>query len=246
MKMIIIVFILALSACASSAPPAVTPSHMITLPGQGSMVILGMAARQSSRANEIALAKETAARKASMYHRVFAGKVERSYVGIGYFDYIQDSQTWVEYDQLLERYMDRLSFDEDKDIFRDANGNVFIRFTYPVSFPERINYQPLRDNIGRPEWVSKPPAEISGFKAGVGRSGRLDRFTDTVTKSYEAAAVAIASRISTVVTTEDITIYNQSSQNISSRSEAVMTNFLVLETWIDPQTRAVYTLAIAR
>ena len=246
MKMIaVVVFILSLCACAIS-PPAVAPaSHMITLPGQNSLVILGVSARQSSRANEVAIAKETAARKASMFHRVFATKTERQYIGVGFFDYIQDSYSLVEYDEQLEKYMERLNFDEDKDVFRDANGNVFIRFTYPVSFPGRIEYNFERDYSGRPGWVSRPPVEISGFIAGVGRSGRLDRFADTVTQSYEAAAIAIASRMSTTMSTEDTAHQNQGTLNIDRKSEAVISNFLVLETWEEPQTRAIFTLAIA-
>jgi hypothetical protein len=152
----------------------------------------------------------------------------------------------VEYDQQLEKYIERLNFDPDKDVMRDNNGNVFIWFTYPETFPGSISYRFGTRSGGRPDWIRQPPEEINGFVAGVGRSGRLDRFADTFTRSYEAAALAIAARISTEILTEDTAIQNQAALQVRRQSMADMTHFLILETWIDPQTRAVYTLAIAR
>jgi hypothetical protein len=245
-KLLLVVFALTLCACASSGAPGTPVSHIITHPNQGNLVILGVSARLSTRANELAAATEMAARKAAMYHGLTASLEEVQIIGASFFDYVHDTHSWVDYDRQLERYMDRLSFDPDKDLVRDSNGNVFIRFNYPAAFPANIRYQSDRDPDGRPEWIRRPPEEINGFVAGVGRSGRLDRFADTFTRSYEAAALAIAARISTTIEIEGSTIQNQTTSQFHRHSIANMTQFLIIETWIDPQTRAVYTLAIAQ
>jgi hypothetical protein len=245
-SLVIIAFVLILCACVTSETPETPVSHIITQPNQDSLVILGVSARLSTRANEVAVATEMAARKVAMYHGLIASFEEVQIIGAGFFDYVHDIHSWVNYDQQLEKYMDRLSFDPDKDLFRDSRGNVFIRFSYPAIFPGIINYQFEKRADGRPEWIRQPPGEINGFIAGVGRSGRLERFADTFTKSCEAAAVAIAANISTMIETTDMTIENQTALQFHRQSMANMTHFFILETWIDPQTGAVYTLAIAQ
>ena len=86
---------------------------------------------------------------------------------------------------------------------------------------------------------------IGNFYAGVGFSGRQLRQSDTIARSYESAVVAIVSQISTTVRTRD-TSTGSSSQSMTQRSRGNLSNFTVLEIWIDPDTRAVSTLAVAR
>jgi hypothetical protein len=245
-RLLIIALAFILCSCASSDGPGTPVSHIITHPNHGGLVIIGVSARLSTRVNELAAATEVAARKAAMYHGLTASFEEVQIIGAGFFDYVHDTHSWVDYDRQLERYIERLSFDPDKDLFRDSNGNVFIRFTYPETFPGNISYQLGTWFDGRPEWIRQPPEEISGFIAGVGRSGRLDRFADTFTRSFEAAALAIAARIYTEIEAEDTIIQSRTTLQFRRQSIANMTHFLILETWIDPQTMAVYTLAIAR
>ena len=246
-KLILTASALALFACATSGTPGTPVSnHIKTLPNQGSLVILGVSARLSTRANEIAAAKEMAARKAAMYHGLTASFEEVQFIGAGFFDYVHDTHSWVDYDRQLEWHMEKLSFDPKRDLFRDNNGNVFIRFIYPAAFPGRISYQFGTRADGRPDWIRQPPGEIHGFIAGVGRSARLFRFADTFSRSFEAAALAIAAKISTEIETRDSAGHYRTEVEFRRQSIASMTNFLILETWIDPQTRAVYTLAIAR
>ena len=193
------------------------------------------------------MASEVAARQISMHHGLTASFEEVQFIGARFFDFAHDRFSKVYYDQKLESRVERLSFDPDRDFYRDNNGNVFIRFTYPAAFPAIINHQFKNESTGRPEWIRRPPDTINGFMAGVGRSGRLYRFADTFVRSQEAAAISIASRISTTIETEETVILNfQSTLQFRRLSTASMTHFLVLETWIDPQTRAVYTLAIAQ
>ena len=230
--------------CATKGNP---PSYsMITLPGQSTLTIIGASGRQLLHPEEIAIAQEEAARKVSMYYGVTASAVELMNIGSGFLEYEYDSYSWVDYEHPYENFTNRLSFDEKKDVFRDSNGNIFIRFSYPAAFPGNVSYQFEKGRDGRPAWINRPPSEIAGFTAGVGHSGRLERFSDTFRASYEAAAVAIASTASTFIGTDNVSTLNHSETQIYRQSIGRLTNFLVLETWVDPKTRAVYTLAIAR
>jgi len=255
MKYFTLLFAVLICTCASNTGSAGNSTgggqvdlspFLLTLPRQGELVILGVSGRQSSKDDEIYLAKEDAARKVSMYNGVWASTRTIQNIGSGLFDYYVDSEAYVEYDRNLERYMDALSYDADRDVIRNEDGAIFIRFTYPAAFPGNIDYSFRRNPDGSPEWTNRPPQEIGGFIAGVGRSGRLSRFGDTVMKSYEDAATSIASKVSTSVTTSDSSSLYQNQSVIRSRSSGNLTQFLVLETWIDPNNRAVYTLAIAR
>jgi len=222
-------------------------SHIITLPESGNLIILGVAGRQLTRERELNAAKEDAARKASMYHWVYGTLVEWQYVGPGFLDYDVGSANWLAYDEQLEFYMDRLTFDPNKDLTRDHNGVTYIRFSYPANFPGYIGYWIGKNPDGSPEWTTRPPDSINGFTAGVGRSGRQERFSNTVRRSYEAAVISIVSKVSTSsMETTDISLQNQTESQISRQSSAILNNFLVLEIWTDPETGAVWTLAIAR
>jgi hypothetical protein len=195
---------------------------------------------------ELDIAKEDAARKASMYHWVYGTLVEWQYIGPGFLDYDVGSASWLDYDEQLEVYMDRLKFDPNKDLTRDNNGVTYIRFSYPANFPGYIGYSFGKNPDGSPEWTTRPPDSINGFVAGVGHSGRQVRFADTVRKSYEAAVISIVSKVSTVMVTTDTSLQGQAESQISRQSSGTLSNFLVLEIWVDPETMAVWTLAIAR
>ena len=221
-------------------------SSFLTLPKSNELVILGVAGRQSSREAEINIAREDAARKASMYHSAWASVSAMQSIGSGYFDYVVGSETQLDYDQNLEPYMARLNFDPDRDIYRNNDGAVFIRFSYPAAFPGAIDYGFRRSRDGSPEWITQPPFEIGGFKTGVGSSGRQERLGDTIKRSYEAAAAAIVSYYDTSIETRDTTVGAQYSSQIIRQSSGYLENFIILEIWIDPRSRAVYTLAVAK
>jgi len=142
--------------------------------------------------------------------------------------------------------MNRLQFDPDKDLARDRDGVTYIRFSYPANFPGTINHRSVENPDGSPEWTTRPPDMINGFIAGVGRSGRQERFSNTVRRSYEAAVISIVSKVSTSMETSDTAIQSQTETQIRRQSSGTLSNFLVLEIWVDPETRAVWTLAIAR
>ena len=263
-RLIIIGIVFTLFACASLPTSITEKASNITLPGRsgsstagdtstittlpqsGNLIIFGVAGRQSTREGEVNIAKEDAARKASMYHRVSGTSVGWQYVGSGYLDYDVGSASWLEYDEELEVYINKLTFDPDKDITRDSDGVTYIRFSYPANFPGNINYRSMETLDGSPEWTTRPPININGFIAGVGRSGKQERFADTVRRSYEAAVISIVSKLSTTMETTDTVLQNQTESQIRGQSSATLSNFLVLEIWVDPETGAVWTLAIAR
>jgi len=251
-KIAIVCVALAFCACASSGSvdtgqvSAVTADeYWITLPGPRSIVIIGASGRQQRRQTEIDNALEDAARKAAMYHGVQVRSEHVQDIGANFFDYFASSEIELDYDKELEKYKDKLVFDESRDILTRNNG-VFIRFTYPESFPGRINYGFSRNQDGSPAWTTNPPKEISGFTVGVGHSGRQLYLRDTFEKSYNAAAADIVSKLSTVMTTSGVSAEGHTTSRIHQQSSGRLSYFLVLETWIDPKTQAVWTLAIAR
>jgi hypothetical protein len=115
-----------------------------------------------------------------------------------------------------------------------------------VSFPGNISYKFAHNQNGSPVWTTNPPKEINGFIAGVGYSGRQFYIKDTFEKSCSAAAADIVSMLSTVITTSGVSADGYSSSLIRQESKGYLSHFLVLETWIDPKTQAVWTLAIAQ
>jgi len=242
----VITLVLALCACAGVKSNSSAAETIVTLPEPGNLIILGVAGRQSSREMELDIAKEDAARKASMYHKVSGTFVEWQNLGSGFWDYDVGSASWLEYDEDLELYKNRLSFDPDKDLTRDSDGVTYIRFSYPAIFPGNINYSFEKNQDGSPEWTSRPPDRINDFISGVGHSGRQGRFADTVRKSYEAAVIAIVSKVSTSMEISDTSFQGQIELYTRRQSSGTLSNFLVIEIWIEPETQAVWTLAIAR
>jgi hypothetical protein len=220
-------------------------SHWITQPGQGGLTIIGVSGRQFKQETEIEIAREDAAKKAAMYHGIYATYESIQNVGGGFLDYYIESSSTVEYDQEIEKYQDKLSFNPERDIF-DDEGVLFVRFTYPVAFPEKITYFSGKNPDGKPEWTTRPPKTIGGFNVGVGFSGRQLRLSDTIIKSYEAAVIALVSRSSTAITTGAILAGNYSATAIHRQSAGNLKNFAVIEMWIDPASKAVWTLAVAQ
>ena len=209
-----------------------------------------MSGKQIDRETEIAVAREDAARKAAMYHGVQVEAETVQSIGSGFLDHYIKSQINLEYDQQFEKYMDKLTFDPKHDVTNgeiDGKSVVFIRFTYPAVFPGGIIYSSGKKPNGSPEWISHPPASSGNFILGVGHSGRQLRLGDTILKSYESAAAAIAAQISTTIeTAEQIdTGAYQNTSAIVRKSAGNLRHFAVIETWIDPDNLNVWTLAVA-
>jgi len=220
-------------------------SFWITLPRPGSLVIIGVSGRQSKRELEIELAREDAARKAAMYHSVWADVEDIQNIGPHSLNYFINYEINLDYDRDLEKYAEKLTFNSNRDVL-NIDGSVFIRFSYPSSFPAGISYGFAREADGSPEWVRNPPEEIDGFITGVGFSGKRFYLRDTFEKSCDAAVAALVSRVSTVVTVEMISEEDRNTLFSYQQSTGRLDHFFVLEIWVDPKDKSVWTLAIAR
>jgi hypothetical protein len=220
-------------------------SFWITLPAQGSLIIIGASGRQSKREAEIELAREDAARKAAMYHSVLASIENTQNIGPHSLNYYTDYEINLDYDRDLAKYAASLTFNPNRDVLR-VDGGVFIRFSYPYSFPAGISYNFAREADGSPKWVRRPPEEIGGFITGVGFSGRQFYLKDTFEKSCDAAVAALVSRLSTAVSVDMASDRNWNSVLSYQRSIGRLNHFLVLEIWVDPKNQSVWTLAIAQ
>lgn len=230
----------------AESPDSAQSNYWLTVPQSGKLIIVGVTGVQQKRETEIAAAREDAARKIAMYHGVRAVSEHVQSVGSGFLDYYVDSATSMEYDQEIEKYIDQLTYDPERDVLKFDNV-ICIRFSYPVNFPGGdINYSFERNHNGRPEWTFRPPQEINGLNVGVGFARRQSRMRDTIVKSYESAVAALVTSLSAKVTANVTSAENQNSSRHHQTSEGHLANFLVLETWIEPDTRAVWTLAVAK
>jgi hypothetical protein len=231
------------SAGASSAGGA-SVNYWVTPPETSSLVIIGVSGRQSRRDAEIEVARQDAARKASIFHGVYATFEMEQNTGSSFFDSSASSRITIDYDDQLEKYMDKLTFDPQSDIV-DTGNTVFIRFRYPAVFPGKISYSFGKNSNGNPEWTTRQPGEINGFPAGVGFARRQQRVNDTISRSYENAIVNIISA-SSVITTSQVATNSRGETYILQKSEGRLENFVILETWIEPETQSVWTLVVAQ
>jgi len=162
----------------------------------------------------------------------------------------------LEYDvEGANQYIESLKFDPDKksDIVEVENA-VIIRTTYPVSLSNPILYWPTYSGAEKkPSWVDYPPVAIPGYDIGIGYSDRRSSTAETWKKSYDEAIFSLVRSVDASSTSEEINIINSASLFGSSRttedftySLRTLADFYVLDTWMDPKTKAVWTLAVAR
>jgi hypothetical protein len=244
----------------ANQPPAVRPKetvkspmeeqqssgHWITGQRDNQFIIIGISGRLSRPNDEIEAAKKDAARKAAMFHGV-QGSVEHINSGSGnFFDYVANSKLELNYDTNYEPYIERLSFNPETDVIRGP-GAVFVRMKYNAANSVPVNYAAKKNN-GRPTWInSRDLPEIPDYTVAVGYAGRRSRFTDTVNASCDSAAARLIESASTQVETRVNSIAGQSSSAaVYVHSEGRLSNFQIIEFWIDPDNGSVSTLAIAR
>ncbi|MCL1992241.1 MAG: hypothetical protein FWG66_04770 [Spirochaetes bacterium] len=228
------------------APPApdIGGDFWVTMPGAGGLTIVGVSGPQLSEETAINNARQHAARNASMFHRVEASFSSRQVIGTGIFNFENVSEYTITYDKNLEPFMERLDHDPDRDVLR-AGGTTGIRFSYPASLPAPVSFSTARNPDGSPSWTTMPPV-ISGYLVGVGHAGRRLRVGDTYASSVNAAIASIVSQILTITTARQEEVNSIITTVHTLESRGVLANFFVLETWLDPVSLSVWTLAIAR
>jgi len=224
-----------------------------TTPLDGDLIIIGGAGQYMKRQDGINAALQDAARKAAFYDSVGGSIQETERVGSGIFDYVNKVDTQlnpVEADLLP--IIESFQFDPEQDVL-EVDWSIFVRVRYPHSIPlavKRIHVS--RD--ARPDWVLSPPGEINGYPAAVGFANPREKVHNTYIASYEGAIFAIISTTGIQVR-GDTSTYGDNQSIFSSfgmdeigtsMSKGTLKGFYVLDTWLDPETKGVYTLAIAR
>jgi hypothetical protein len=210
----------------------------------GAFIIIGVSGRLTRAADEIPVAKEDAARKAAMYQGIQGSLISTSTSGAIFIDYSANSTLDLKYDTNYDQYMDRLSFDQDKDVIR-GNGATYIRFKYDISGPG-IVYNPVK-STGRPEWTySRNLPQFPGYETVMGFARKRERMRNTIKASCDSAVAELIRTISSRLTVDLRSQTNSSSTSTSIYSEGSLVNFHVLEFWIDKDSGGVYTLAAAR
>jgi hypothetical protein len=251
----------------SRAPAAVSPGEALngypvlpapgfwdTSPSAEFLFFIGASAIRSDREESVRLALEDAARKVAMYHFLEGRYESRVETGSGFLEYYTDTVSGLDYDEDYLKYTGDLVYDSERDILEWENS-LFLRARYPRSGGEI----PLPAGIpagvsanGLPFWVNTPPGDIPGYVFGVGLAGRRVYHRDTVNASCEAAVFSLIRNLSGRATGNTADVQKSGSFGYSGAAEASVSSalglrgFYVLDTWIDPASKAVWTLALAR
>ena len=232
--------------CASSNTVQTSKAtHLTSLPERNSLIFIGVSGPQLKPEQEVEVAREDAAKKVSMYHGLAASFVSIQGIGTNALDYQSSSGFQMVYDTELDKYKDRLTYDPERDLSY-GDGVVYIRFSYPGNFPVNISYTSRKDSDGNPSWIKSPPQDINGFMAQIGFARRQQRIRDTINKSIEDAVTGLITRSSSSVNTGVSSHNDVSSTFITQESSGRLSNFMVLETWVDPENLSVWTLTVAR
>jgi len=221
--------------------------HWMAGPRGGLLTIIGVSNPQSKHENEIENARMDAARKAAMYHGI-QGTIETvNTVGAGFLDYYFNSDINLQYDKNYEQYLDHLTFEPENDVFR-VEGAVFVRMRYSAPDLGNFSYSSNMGTDGRPAWINSGNLPvIDNYTAAAGFAGRRSWLKDTINASCDDAVAKLISSFSTQVSTDETSLSGYgSSTSVRVLSEGRLKNFQVLEFWIDPETRAVWTLAVAQ
>jgi hypothetical protein len=209
------------------------------------LTVIGISNPMIRRQDEITAAKEDAAKKVAMYFGL-RGRIETiSNTGGNIYDYTTISNAEITYDTNYEKYIDNLIFDEKSDVLITSEA-VFVRFQYNASVT-RVNYNAGFTN-NRPDWINnRNLPEIDGFLTSVGLARNQRRLKDTVFKATEDAVIRMIQELSSRINTKEVSVAGQgSSSYIREVSRGNLIDFQVIEFWVEPDTRYVYVLAIAR
>jgi len=248
-------------ACASesrvSDVASIDSSFLFSAPKEGELVFLGVAGKRSSRKETLKYALEDAARRVVFFNQVSGEYVVESSIGSGIFSYSNNTITTLYYnEEAVAAYVDSLKYDaENKSDTIQVEKTVFIRTTYPSTLPFPVTYRPtysVKDK--KPSWVDNPNVVIPGYEVGIGYSWRYSSQFKTWINSYNNAVFSIIRNIN-YSTRSEVELYQntgslfgnqKSTSKNASYSYGTLYGFYILDAWMDPETKAVWTLAIAR
>lgn len=219
--------------------------YWLPISSNNKLTVIGVSNQMMRRQDEITSAKEDAARKVAMYYGIQGSLEMTNRTGSGLLDYAHSSNIDLAYEADYERFIDQLTYDPQEDVLRTSEG-IFVRFQHNTNVMN-ISYN-ARLNNDRPSWIrNQDMPVIEGFVTAVGFSRNQRRLKDTIFKSAENAVIRMIEDLYTTVNTREVSVTGQGSSSvIHARSEGRLNNFQVIEFWIEPETRYVYTLAIAR
>jgi hypothetical protein len=184
-----------------------------------------------------------AAQKAALYHGLHAESASVLNQGAGSLDYFSDFDYRITPANGYEGYVDALDYDEEKDVL-EKNGVVIVRARYAVAAPIP-NYTVSVEN-GVPDWTKRYTMNIPGFLTGVGHAANQGSPPRTYRVSYETAIASLLSQLSARVGSEVVDVAGARVTQSITRSEGGMTGVIILETWLDRKTSAVWTLVAVR
>ena len=234
---------------ASSLKDQSAKKYWFTGPTDSGLVILGVSNRMARHEDEIAAAKEDAAKKVAMFYGIY-GRIESTHsVGAFFFDYVNDSQIDIRCDNDYSMFIEQLTYDPQRDLI-SIDGAVLIRFQYAAT-ARTLDYRTVMAGNGRPNWVYyRDLPQFGDYITAVGFAQNQRLFKNTVYRSTEAAAAKMLEEMYMNVTTSESVVSVQSSTSSANSffavSEGHLSNFHVLEYWLDPSTGHCYSLAIAR
>jgi hypothetical protein len=247
------VLLVCFSGCVTTPASTSTPKQdrlsFNSIPMGGELVFVGVSSTTSNPKESVQYAVEDAARRVAIYYGV-SGKVisftNRSRVFMEYDTNTEAVLTG--YDLDYKRYVEDLSFDEETDVVRNERA-VFVYTRYNGSLRSPVLLTSLSKDAARPEWVDDMSlgSRFPGYIAAVGYAGRRAAQSDTIKASYNNAIFSL------LVDTSAMILGDQSDKSDGTGSNQYtvyangsLTGFYVLDTWVDPTTKGVYTLAIAR
>jgi hypothetical protein len=236
---------------AAGAPdPALRPleeiyagGRWVTRPSGGAITVIGITGRRRNKDEALADALADAARRVALYHGVYGESASVLNQGSGNLDYYADFDYRLTLHNEPGSFIDALAFDKDSDVL-EKDGTVYVRTKYSGVCDVPAYSSSMED--GKPEWVKNYAASIPGFLAGVGASKNKGSPQKTYQASYENAIVSILPSLSTQISGESIDVTGAKLATNVSVSRGSLINTMILETWFDRKTGAVWTLVAAR
>jgi hypothetical protein len=261
---LVIFGILSFLSCAGSPPETESPSgESKTPPAESSgfwntgfsgeeLVFYGIAGVYSNWEDSIRSALEDAAKKVAIFTQVEGTVSSFTHTGGGVFDYKSGVETALIYDEDYKKYRDALSFDPETDVL-EYNNTVFVRVRYKASPPAPFpNWPSSFLQTSKPAWIDRPP-DIPGYTTGVGYAGRRSLHRETIAISYENAVFSIITALYTSsVTEESGYLQGSGAFDISSVNNheisvgGILYYFYVMDMWVDPSNKSVWTLGAAK
>jgi hypothetical protein len=242
---------LLISACASGqakSPSSGSGRVWNTFSSDGKLVIIGAAGRQLRRGDAVTLALEDAAKKAAFFYGVYGRTETFVRTGVTYYDFDSGKSVEFVYDDEYRKYIEQFEFDEAADVFEEEDS-VFVRVRFNGGPAPRAGFAPTPAGKA-PEWIRTPPRNFDGYTVGVGFSLRHSYYKDAVIASYEAAAASILNKVHSQAGSSSDSVetdeYTDTLTVEAQIAEGFLTDFYVLETWVSPSDKSVWTLAVAK